>query len=648
MLNLLRALWQKPAYFFVAALSLVFPASVIRYMALYNRENAPLFDDYLFMVPVAIATRAGTLSWDTVMGLGIGIHTYLFSTLTTIGNAALFGWDVRLDAVVSLGVYVVLWLALLWLMFLHSREALLFAAVPLSALVMSLQKDMGYVIGILSIWAESAVLFTLVLILLTRQKRPTTARLAVIILLVFTQQLAAVNGLAAWVVLTPALWFMGYRRWRDVALWGVAAMLSIAFYASRPGFGVGDAAGGAELTATALISNIPAYTRFVLTFLGKPFIHTNIELAQQVAIIGLVAMVAHAVYLVRAGETRAVIIWGTMALQGGASGVMISLGRTDAWGPVHATGAWYLDISLLFWAGLAALMSISLVRLLNGSTVLHRAGAYATIALTMVAIPFHAFGLVMSVSFRENFTHRYAEHADCTFRVPVTENLTCPTLGAFMDYERVNEMALYGLTVFSERTYDSVLPEQYVPGSPVMIETASHWHTDAVKRLFLHNLPDTDGVYVVPPGEDHGLIYNRTPRRPFTEQITAGDIDTLSSRTGLIWHVRQNSLNNPDAFTLADGSPMFPVAYHAQFYFVGHEFDVTAYYTAPYDTDPDYNFGDGTLQLLQWGIPADLTVAPCATLPIETVWATAAGNHPDDLHMTVVLSDDTGNGIARG
>ncbi|MEM6280924.1 MAG: hypothetical protein AAF787_01920 [Chloroflexota bacterium] len=646
MRNLLRAIWQNPVYFLVAAVSLIFPAAVIRYMTLYNRQNAPIFDDYLYNASTAIAARAGTLDYAQVIGLGNGIHTYLFSTLTTIVNTWLFNWDVRIDAVVSFVVFLLLWGALLVLVSQHERRALVFAAVPLSALVLSLQKDFAWVIGILSIWAQSALLFTLALIVVSGKKPPTLLRLALIAAIVFCQVLVAVNGLAAWVVLAPALWYVGYRHWRHVALWVGAMVFSVVFFVNRPGFGAEEAAGGVELSAGAILASLPAYGRFILTYLGKPFIHTHIELAQQIAVVGLLVFVANAAYLLYVGQRCVVVIWGTMALQGFASGAMISVGRTDTWGLVQATAPWYLDMSLMFWAALVALMCISLVHLLQNPTPIKRAAAYATIGIALVAVPFHGYGVVMVVSFRENFTQAYTNHADCTHSIPVTGDTACSTLGLF-NLHLTDELALFGLTIFSDRAYDSVLSEQYQPGSPVIIETASHWHTDAVKRLFLDNLPDSDGMYVVPPDEDHELIYNRIPRRNFTEQITAGDIDTLSARTGMIWHVRQQNLTNPNAFTLADSAPMFPIAYHAQFPFVGHDFDVTAYHTGPHDTAPDYNFGDDALQLLQWGIPADLTVAPCATLPLETIWATDAENIADDLHMTVVLSDENGVGLSR-
>jgi hypothetical protein len=628
MRNLLKSLWTQPLHLAIALGGLCFPVAVIRFMSLYSR-NRPVNDDLQHSAPIAIEAMAGTLSWSDMLRLGDGIHVIFFSNLTTLVSVWLTRWDTRFDAWVVFACYCLMLILAVGLVARERPAAGWAAMVPMAALVFTLQKDFGYVVGVIFLWGY-VNLIVLAALWVLATGRPTSPKFALVAGLTFLSGLASTNGVMMPVLLFPALLIFGYRKRWQIAAWIVFSGLHVWSYLARPGLDVAGNSANADFSVGKLIADLPRYIEYALVVLGRVFAFDNTDFATWAGVIGIALVLVNGLWLIRRGYGRAVTLWWTLAVVGIASAGLISLGRLDKFGLGGATAPWYLDIALCLWLSVIALMALTLTE-----SRVRRVGrllSTVNVLLLVTSIPFYSYATAQTIWFRQGSVEGLLIQEDCFFNLPRTGNPNC-LIGTAVRPELTNELAIYGLTMFASQSYDSVLPEGHAD-STVLVETASPWISDAVMRLFLPDIASERVAHVVPEGASHNLTYTREPRLSYDP--TYPDLSSMDA----VVHVQQAGLPLTDGPLSLDE---YAISHRSDFNFAGDAFTVTRYERIFGDGEPDLTFGDEVV-LLDWQADS-LTVAAGESVAITSTWTTFDAVE-DDLHLTVVVAVD-GVGLAR-
>ena len=127
--------------------------------------QVPVHDQWNVQVPIAIRAAAGTLAARDLLA-PYQEHRYLLTRAWTAVNARLFGWDLRLDALVNVLIALGSLLALLALLRRQQADAGAVAAVLFSALLLSPRQRWTW--GLLSSFGGIVLLLALALGTLTR------------------------------------------------------------------------------------------------------------------------------------------------------------------------------------------------------------------------------------------------------------------------------------------------------------------------------------------------------------------------------------------------------------------------------------------------------------------------------------------------
>ncbi|MEO0564287.1 MAG: hypothetical protein AAF125_19435, partial [Chloroflexota bacterium] len=330
-------------------------------------------------------------------------------------------------------------------------------------------------------------------------------------------------------------------------------------------------------------------------------------------------------------ERRAVIIWGTLAVFGVGSALMVSLGRLDKFGIGGATAPWYLDIALLFWFAVMALLALVM-------THPRRAHALATVNVLALAVglPFYSYASAQAVWFRGGSVAGLEIQEECFFQFPRTGDSSC-LIGTLVRPERTHQLAIYGLSLFADRSYETVIPSRYVDyqvestPSRILIEAASTWYTTAIERLFLSD--DRPIIHVVPDDAESVLGANRQPGVNVVNQAIASD------SWWRFWYVQQ--IGQPSTLQIPAAYAML---YRGDFAFAGEMFEVRGYQQiSPLIERQPLTFQ--SVKLETWLVTAS-PIRPGGSVRLTSFWNTTE-QLSADYHLTFVMADESGVGIAR-
>ncbi|MFZ4816097.1 MAG: hypothetical protein ACOYL5_16290 [Phototrophicaceae bacterium] len=631
----LRVLWENPLKWLIVMVCVALTFSAWRFSTLYSGV-IPVNDDFNHSAAVAIAVKAGTLGVDDLLRLGDGIHPLLLNHLLTITSTVLVNWHLPFDHSVIMILYIATALLLFYLLHQQHAQAAWIAAIFMTGLVMTLQKDSVWHVPVISLWGLADLLFIIMLALFSLP--PNGWRFAVLLGLGFFTSLTAVSGVYAAFVLFPLLVVYGYRRTYQLLLWAGVCVANIAFYLNNPTLNVNANSGGNDLSLAAIFEQFINYGRFAFAVIGR-VVSLDATQAIQATWLGIVLLLLCGGYLGWRGQWRAVILWFSLAAWSGASAFVIALGRANRFGIFSSDAPWYVDIITPFWIALIALGALTLVDLLARPKMWARAVAYALIVITVIGAGFFSYRSARAVIFREGKLAVFNPLTDCVFLYPATRDLSC-VIGAATFPEYTDALATFGLSVFANHHYSSQLPTLlYRPDAPFVIETESLWYNDSLQRLFLHDLPHGNVINVVSPEAEAQttLVYNRRPRLPSRDSIQLTDLNTPDQ----FWVLRQNDLPTPDDWWQ---DAAYTLMYESHFTFTTHTFTLLGYQRAPQDRTPNFIFGTG-IQLLDWELPRGQTLRPCESLPFTSVWQ-AEQPQALDWKMSFTVTDN-GNGIAR-
>jgi hypothetical protein len=312
--------------------------------------NVPVHDQWQVQVPIAIRAAAGTLRFGDLLAQYLE-HRYLVTRGLTAINAWLFGWDLRLEAWINVGLALVT-LVLLADLVRRQRSAAPALGMALCAVLLFSARQ-RWTWGLLSSFLSVVLSLTLALWTLTRGT-PSWPRLGTAAGLAALATWSAGPGVAVWPAVGVTAWLVGYRRPVHAVLWiGAAGAAVAAFligYERRPMAG-----------ATAAET-----TRYVLAFLGGPLSPESasfVPVATALGALGLAGVMINLwVIWSEPGKGARAAPWLGLCLFSVGAAALAALARasllnTEPWQPLRAR---YVSLSTPFWAGLVGLTLLAI------------------------------------------------------------------------------------------------------------------------------------------------------------------------------------------------------------------------------------------------------------------------------------------------
>jgi hypothetical protein len=199
-------------------------------------------------------------------------------------------------------------------------------------------------------------------------------------------------------------------------------------------------------------------------------------------------------------------------------------------------------------------------------------------------------------------------------------------------------VAYHNLAMFADHPRQHILGPTYQPTQPVLLENDFGWGSYHVHKWLLADVP-TEAIWHIYPPDFPGLAYAGTALPIETTMPTAADLTSHDT----IWHVIRADLDSgltDLSAQLTDGDYV-AATFRANVPDSDIKYNITRYDRVQVDDLEPIPF-DADLKLT--GVSAlDERVIPCATLPIQTRWATA-GTLPADYSATLTLDRLTGDG----
>jgi hypothetical protein len=417
----------------LGALALVPIAWVVIRVARHTVQ-VPVHDQWPVQVPVAIRAASGTLRPGDLVLSPYPEHRYLFTHALTALNTWLFGWDLRVDAFVNVGLALVVLGLAIALLRRQRIDGLALATVPLSALVFSARQRWTW--GLMSSFLGAVLPLVLALWLLTG-RAPSWWRLLAASGLAALATWNVGPGVVLWPALALAAWLAGYRRPAHL-LFGI-----VAFVVSMAVFLVGHAR--PVVTAGSAVE-LASYT---LAFLGGPLVPEDarfIPLATALGALGLGVVVASVGTLTdEGGGLEPTAAWLGLCAFSLGTAALAALARAPLLDtvPLQPLRARYVTLSTPFWVGVVGLVILAVT-----TTRRRRALVVSAWALLAALAPFY---LLANVTAARAPVLPTSAHERCLQAFPTTRDATCLADVVYSPraiQTRIDTLAALGLAAF--------------------------------------------------------------------------------------------------------------------------------------------------------------------------------------------------------
>jgi hypothetical protein len=421
----------------LSALALVPVVWTVVHVARHTVQ-VPMHDQWQVHVRTAIQAAAGTLRPADLLVPHLQ-HRYLITRALTAVNTWLFGWDLRVDALVNV-LLALLTLALALDLARRQRVGdVAIVVVLFSALLFSTRQRWTW--GLLSSFLSVVLLLTLALWTLARRAPSWTALLAAAGLATLAMWSAG-PGVALWPALGVAGWLAGYRRPAHAAVWGGGFVMAASAFALGYDHRVETVAGPVDLA------------RYTLAFLGGPLVPESVRavpLAIALGALGLV-LAAGAVAVVRherAGlETVAPWLGLCVFSVGAAAVAAVARAPFLEAVPLQPLRARYVTLALPLWVGVVALVWLAV----SSAASPERRRRLARMAWLLLAALAPLYALASVTAARAPIIPTPA-HEDCLRRFPASRDASCladVTFGVRAIQPRIDELARLRLAVFRD------------------------------------------------------------------------------------------------------------------------------------------------------------------------------------------------------
>jgi hypothetical protein len=359
MQSVVRQLWawlRDPAHSLGLGISLVPPYLLILFMQDQVRA-VPRVDQWTASLPQAIAVREGTWGLDDLLVVYNG-HRHTFNHISTAFLTATTGWDVRLEAWLSLPIAVITWLA--WTaVFAKQRPDRVSVAMPAFAvLVFSLFQDENWLNPQFATNLHPIFFFSLALVVISYARVGWGALLAVMGF-AFCASLAFGTGFTLWLLLPFVMFWHGYRKPAFFAAWVGVAAAAIAFhlvgYFSPEARSTDVSGAWSEPTLSDPIQSL----EFALNYLGVAVVplEAGIVASSGVGLVGLLSAV------LLAGERwrfpsarRETIVWVALVGFAVGSAILTAIGRSEVSAAGTSEFRRFVSAANLLWIGWIGLL----------------------------------------------------------------------------------------------------------------------------------------------------------------------------------------------------------------------------------------------------------------------------------------------------
>lgn len=346
------------SYIFIFGLIALIPLLLLFNSIRQFAVNVPDGDEWSHVTLIA-KMRAGQLTWNDLWEQH-NEHRIFFPRLLMLGLARLHGWDTTLETYASFSLAVLTWLLLQRLLVstLPTARLLLFPPLmaAMSLLIFSLQQGRSLLWGFQVVWFVNNFFVILAISALTFWRGQWRGIiLAALAAVVATYSLAA--GQLVWGAVLIGL-LLDRKTWRPslIIFWFVVMLLAIGAYFYN------YQSHSNQAKALLVIQQQPfTLIQFILAYLGSPLgTWGNPAIPVAYGLAGLVGLMLATVWLWRRQPQArtAILPWLQLTLFAGASALITALGRLGL-GVNYAVVSKYVVISILFWIGLAVILTMA-------------------------------------------------------------------------------------------------------------------------------------------------------------------------------------------------------------------------------------------------------------------------------------------------
>ena len=519
----------------------------------------PIEDQWMSSFDIAIATADGTISFADLTAVTAGGHRLLFTHLHTVLFTYLLNWSPHLEAFVN-PFLATLNFGLLVLLFRRTHPELVHVVlIPFSMLVFSLYQEVNWMMSWESGW-HFVNFFLLAALWVLAVARPGWRPIMLAGLLTLCAALSRSHGILGCIIVPAMLWMRGYRRWRDFLLWSAIAAGLIAVYLSGSGISLDSEPGGAWNSPD--LGQPLTILRMVLGQIGASMGAGSYPLSIAVGAVGLALLAANALCVKRreiAVEAwNTLSVWLSIAAYAIGSSILICVARREVLGEeAVAMLRGYTTTSIMMWVALFALMATATWGIVRQPSPKprHRLLAFVNLIVVSLLTPLYLQTQIQTGQYVALYFGNYLGATDsgymarvkqCMRDYPLTRDESCmrDMVAHWIapSGTRLYMLAAYGLSIFAEEEEEaaSILPDEYQPDSPVVVNTRSPWLSVYVRDRMLPNVSEDLIVNLSPTESRRSMDHFPRPLKnhwPTLSDDLLDKLDPAGLESDRVWYI---------------------------------------------------------------------------------------------------------------
>ncbi len=594
--------------------------------------NAPVNDQWLDSLDIAVATQDGTLTLDDITRVYYG-HRAVFTNGFTAFLAYTTNWQVGLELALSFGLAIGRLMLAVLIFRAVCPQMTYMVLLPFSLLIFSMLHYLIWLSGIYSVW-HFVSFFSLAAVLVLTQFGVGWHTLSLAAVFAVCASFSQGSGIVTFPILALTLWMFGYRHWKYYGFWlGVAALtLFVYFYNSEIGVG-GETS---ETSATINLRDPFKLIEFVLAFLGNPFTYNlNTETPTYIGGIGVGLLILNMVYLWRTQKNlKRIAPFMTMAGYASSIAVIVYMTRYREDRFIYTIEQRYALVSTTLW--LAVIGTGVLVwwqahqqkKKTRWEDMLPPANLMVATLLLVFYLLANIWNL-QATAFRYQYVlgEKFPPHETCLLDFPLKRDFACVRgsvpLGEASE-DDIYRMAYYELGVFDGRQQRiTLLPENYREGSPIILDTPARWMNAYLRRWYLAEIDEDVLFHVAPEAVEVSTDTLSPPLEPLVTGYDEATSDLLAAFIGdnnTVWYVRtrETQANEAAVYEVLTRLGYLPTVIPSTDYRFNNELFIVRYESAPQTLEEIQLFGE-VISLQNVTLP-ETDVAACETVQVLSWW----------------------------
>ncbi len=339
LLNRIDRIWQRPLVKRLLTLIIIVLAAIPVFLAVWRisaiGQNYPVQDEWSGAT-VAIKTVKGSLTLSDLFQQH-NEHRIAPSEIVTALVTLTTRWNLRVEMLVSVGLGLLIATLIVDIFRRQARATWPWLVMPATALLYALRNNANLIIG----WQTQVwfvVLFVVLSVWLLVTRRVGWLALLLTVLCATAATFSFASGLLIWPLILVALWPLGYRNWRYVLFWALAATI-VVFGLYLPGYVPRTLSVAAGVVLTPSL-----FAYYVLAYLGNPFVigfPADVGLSARIGLIGMFVLGVNGLYLVLWKRRQKIDPWPSVGIW------LILAGYSIGAAVLGALGRWSLFATVL-------------------------------------------------------------------------------------------------------------------------------------------------------------------------------------------------------------------------------------------------------------------------------------------------------------